>query len=288
MELRSNNKRKTPDPYPVVQNPKGRNCTFLATESPFYWDSIVNFDEESHTYQVEGNTITLTASGVVNKGFEPFESEAVIAKCLPSWRRNTQSPYNALVKDLDDAEAESAIKLAWKRTADLGNQIHLFVEQILNNASPIPHPDLLRETEQVCSFLNSTRWKIVRTELAMFYRDLNDEVIVAGMLDMLFQDSHGRFYIIDLKRTNCLISHDAASYGRFGKGICSTLPDTKFIKYSLQCAVYSLMFTQLTGHEVHATFVLQVHSSLPSYKLIRLKDLRVHAANLLLGTESVD
>lgn len=65
----------------------------LATKNHHPRDDRIIFDEDAHTYTVDGEIYPTSVSGIVHSLFPQFDAEEVIAKNFDKWKDNKQSPY---------------------------------------------------------------------------------------------------------------------------------------------------------------------------------------------------
>ena len=117
-----------------------------------------------------------------------------------------------------------------------------------------------------------------RTEMSVFANDAEGDAAVAGQIDLLMKDTEGQYHIVDFKRTTADLSPGAYSYG---KKFLDDLPINDHYKYSLQLAMYALMFELQTGVPIASMRLLQVHPDLPEARLIPTSDMKEHARALL-------
>jgi hypothetical protein len=241
-------------------------------------DDGTQFNEEAHTYRVDGHLAASSVTQLIGRRFAAFDADAVISKNLSGWRANgSKSAAVQAVLDecADDAEARERIKAAWTGAAEDGRDFHRCAELLLNE-EPVPaelHASFERNYEHLERFVRHYRdhCKPFRTELVVFGKRAEAEaaadaeavvpsvppVPVAGMIDALFVDRRtGDYLLLDWKRTKRFAPDETAYGGRKGTAEFANVPDTKFHKYSLQLAVYAKLLKACAGIDVGTNRVL--------------------------------
>jgi len=236
-------------------------------------DDGTQFNEEAHTYTVNGHLAATSVTKLIGERFSKFDADAVITKNLSAWRaRGSKSAAIQSVLDEcdDDAEARQRIKDAWNGAAEDGRDFHKCAELLLNE-EPVPaelHSAFGRNYEHLRRFLRHycEHLEPFRTELVVFgERNASaapsnrpiPPVPVAGMIDALFvYPESGEHLLLDWKRTKRFASDEVAYQNRKGTGEFANVPDTKFHKYSLQLATYAKLLKACAGIDVGTRRVL--------------------------------
>lgn len=256
----------------------------LAVKNPFRRDGDIAFDEPSHTYTVRGKRVPVSVTKLVSQAVPPehrFDGRKVIAKNLTSWRNNASSKYHFMVADVEDEQAIKNVLASWDKNRDAGTGMHKCFEQIMN-LEPVPRADeYASEIAQFHVAMDSLIGLVpARTEMSVFANDAQGDAAVAGQIDLLMKDTEGQYHIVDFKRTAADLTPGANSYG---KTFLDGLPINDHYKYSLQLAMYALMFELQTGVPIASMRLLQVHPDLPEARLIPTSDMKEHARALLEG-----
>ena len=256
----------------------------LAVKNPFRRDGDITFDEPSHTYTVRGKRVPVSVTKLVSQAVPPehrFDGRKVITKNLTSWRNNASSKYHAMVADVEDEQAIKNVLASWDKNRDAGTGMHKCFEQIMN-LEPVPRADeYATEIAQFHVAMDSLIGLVpARTEMSVFANDAEGDAAVAGQIDLLMKDTEGQYHIVDFKRTAADLTPGAYA---FGKKFLDDLPINDHYKYSLQLAMYALMFELQTGVPIASMRLLQVHPDLPEARLIPTSDMKEHARALLEG-----
>ena len=267
----------------------GRNYDRLAAEHPYSFDDAIVFNEEQHSYTVNGIRVPRSVTKVIASQVDeqPFDADFVIAKNLSSWRSKPHTEYGSIVQGKTDAEAKEFIKTLWNDTTRLGTNLHRRFEAALNGVEEAPDGETDLEFKLLQAELDCLRtegWTPLRSELSMWWQR-KDEVVCAGQLDALFEDEHGELRLVDLKRTKHDLSreHKTPFTSEFRKGPLEEYYANDFYKYSLQQSCYAVMFKQRTGRSIapDQRFLLQVHPKLDSVMWHKCHDFDMEATQLL-------
>ena len=283
------------DPLDPDQMVHGRNCTTLAATNALKpLDDRITFDEDSHTYHVDGKKVPTSVTSILKKVLDetPFNADLIITKNLASWRRNPRSKYNSVVSDKDDSAAIAAIKKQWSDANRLGTKLHAVLEHYLNGelvGSELENDAETKvewgATRMAVDSLIAMGAKPYRTELSVFWTNPAGKIVCAGQMDVLLRcEEGGELVLVDLKRSEKDLSAENVP---FGEKLCAAPLANEFAndhtKYSLQLSCYSVMLEQTTGLKVPPAnrFLLRSHPSSPKSELIGCKDFDKEARAIL-------
>lgn len=256
----------------------------LAVKNPFRNDDDIVFDDPSHTYTVRGKKVPVSVTKLVSRAVPPehrFDGRKIIVKNLTSWRSNASSKYHSMVAEVGDEQAIKNVLASWDKNRDAGTGMHKCFEHIMN-LEPVPRADeYATEIAQLHVAMDNLVGLVpARTEMSVFANDAQGDAAVAGQIDLLMKDTEGHYHIVDFKRTAADLTPGAHA---FGKKFLNDLPINDHYKYSLQLAMYALMFELQTGVPIASTRLLQVHPDLDAARLIPTSDMKEHAQALLEG-----
>ncbi len=254
----------------------------LAVKNPFRGDPDIKFDDPSHTYTVRGKKVPVSVTKLVSQAVPPehrFDGRKVIAKNLTSWRNNASSKYHSMVADVEDEQAIKNVLASWDKNRDAGTGMHKCFEHIMN-LEPVPRADeYATEIAQFHVAMDSLVGLVpARTEMSVFANDAQGDAAVAGQIDLLMRDTDGQYHIVDFKRTAADLTPGAFA---FGKKFLDDLPINDHYKYSLQLAMYALMFELQTGKPILSTRLMQVHPDLDEARIVPTTTMEPHARHLL-------
>ena len=254
----------------------------LSQKNPLAGDADISFDEPSHTYTVRGKRVPISVTKLGTQAVPPehrFDGRKVISKNLRSWRANASSKYHAMVAGVDDDEAVRNVLSSWDVNRDAGTRMHKCFEQYLNGEPVTREEEHAAEMAQFhVAMDNLVGLTPARTEMSIFANDAAGDAAVAGQIDLLMKDSKGDYHIVDFKRTAGDLGPGAFS---FGKTFLNDLPLNDHYKYSLQLAMYALMFELQTGKPVRSTRLMQVHPDLDEARIVPTTDMAEQARALL-------
>lgn len=249
----------------------------LARRNTHTRDLLIQFDEPTHIYTVQGSSKgVISCTGFLHQFFGHFDAKATIKKMMasPKW---TESKWYKPGITADELSAQWS--KSGKEASEAGTAMHLAIEQFLNDAEDVIDPSI-KETPEWRYFMNFWRdeghdLEPYRTEWEVWSSDHK----LAGSIDMIFRrKSDGKFLIYDWKR-----SKEIKSENRFQRGLgpLTHLPDCNYWHYSLQLNVYRWILENLYGLDVAEMYLLILHPDNPNYKRMRLNRLNSEVSDML-------
>lgn len=232
-------------------------------------DERITFDEESHTYTIDGSKEGWSSCTQFIHGFvQEFDADAIIKKMMgsPKW---SESKYYGMTAD--------AIKTQWSNSANeastAGTRMHLDIERY-NNAEPVGNlegdgwvPNASTEWDFFLAYEKKFRQKNgfipYRTEWLVFKEDIK----LAGSIDMLYLKPDGTLAIYDWKRAKEIKYEN--SFQKMRPPL-DNLPDTNYWHYSLQLNIYRRILEELYGVVVSEMALVVLHPNNRSYKVLQL------------------
>jgi len=228
----------------------------LAKRHPLPAADAVGFDDETHTYSIDGAVVPRSCTTVVYDLFPRFKPKKTINLYFENWKASGKSKYKAVIDtSFTDDEAKLEIAALWARSTearDLGSLAHKQIENLLNGV-PVDSEARAPVEDEVAGverWLQECGLRAFRTELPVLARAPDGTPVLAGMLDALFQDAEGQFVLVDWKRTSKPFGHKEWSFRRHGHGPAIRLDDTKWMRYSVQLALYASMLRETAGIDV--------------------------------------
>ena len=254
----------------------------LAVVNKHERDDRIQFEEESHTYTIDGSKVGWTScTGFLHNFFGHFDADAVIAKMMasPKW---FQSQYFGMTA--------AAIKKKWSdkgaASSAAGTRMHLDIEHFYNAMpynlatctysmddgfagleidgwAPNPGPEWDYFCEYQRSYVKPLGYIPFRTEWLVF----DPEHKVAGSIDMIYMKPDGTLAIYDWKRIEELKTEN-----RFqsGLGPVEHLPDTNYWHYSLQLNVYRYIIQKHYGYVVSELALVVLHPANTAWRVAKL------------------
>jgi hypothetical protein len=261
-------------------------------------DERIQFEEESHTYTIDGARKGWTScTGFLHNFFGHFDADAVIAKMMSSPKWYESKYYGQTAEE---------IKAGWaakgEASSKAGTRMHLDIEHFYNAlpaawavapAGSARAVDVetgvtaMREADSWDPaggpeweyFLDyqrkyGTQFQPFRTEWLVF----DEEHKVAGSIDMVYMKPDGTLAIYDWKRIE-----EVKTENRFqsGLGPVAHLPDTNYWHYSLQLNVYRYIIQKHYGYTVSELALVVLHPNNRSWRVVRLNVLEDEVAGMM-------
>jgi len=255
--------------------------TILAARNCHVRDANIRFYARGHKYEILTDTKSKYTSVTTwnHSHFPKFDADAVIASIFrgKSWAPGHK--YWGL-----DAEQ---IKAQWKSNGDAvsgaGTKLHERIETFMNDERfqfNYSNEDLyddykygLTNSNQECAewqyFLQFVRdhpkLKPYRTEWMIY----DEDVKIAGSIDMVYKNPDGSISIYDWKRSKDITKVNGWDKFAINPIICH-LPDANFWHYALQLNTYKTILEQKYGFVVSSLHLVRLHPDADnqSYELI--------------------
>ncbi|MDA3854818.1 MAG: PD-(D/E)XK nuclease family protein [Candidatus Woesearchaeota archaeon] len=231
----------------------------LKLENSHERDSSIIFDEKPHIYYINKKPYDISVTGFVHNFFPKFDADKIIDKMMNSnnWEN---SKYYGMTKEEIIEEWEDNRNLAAHQGTIMHKDIELHYndEKVSNNSS------------EFTQFLEFTKehleLKPYRTEWEIFDEDL----MLAGSIDMLFEAKDGTLIIYDWKR-----SKDIKEDNRWDSGYypLSHLPHANYWHYSLQLNIYKKILENKYNKKISEMNLLWLHPINDSYVKLKVSDL---------------
>ena len=232
-------------------------------------DERISFEEETHTYTIDGTREGWTScTGFIHSFFEHFDPDAVIAKMMASRKWRDSKYYGMTAEEIKKQWSDSGTE-----ASAAGTRMHLDIERY-NNADPVGNlagddyePNLSSEWNYFLEY--ERRWRKkkgfvpFRTEWLVF----KEEIKLAGSIDMVYLKPDGTLAIYDWKRAKVMKFENS-----FQSGLVPLdhLPDTNYWHYSLQLNIYRRMLEEHYDKTVTELALVVLHPNNSSFKVILL------------------
>ena len=166
------------------------------------------------------------------------------------------------------------IKAMWKKSGEdacaLGDYMHKSIEMFYNNKEIknnsieyVYFKKFQKDHEEMGLIPYRTEWKVYDEELEL-----------AGAIDMMFIDSNKNLHIYDWKRSK-EIKKQPFDLNDFGcKESTSHLPNTNFWHYSLQLNIYKAILEKNYGVTVKDLYLIVIHPKNETYLKIKCANLQ--------------
>ena len=225
----------------------------LDKDNPHPRDAHIQFFDEGHIYDIDGDRSFMSTTTFVHTFFEEFDADKIIKKMMggKNWEK---SKYFGMTPD--------EIKEQWEENRDLaarnGTLMHACIEYFYNKWT-FPFEPPIEFKEQFPAFTE----KVVEEKGYLPYRTewfvYDKEHKIAGSIDMLYQVSENdpdTLLIYDWKRTAKLTKTNSF---QSGKGPLAHLPDTNYWHYTMQLNIYRHILETLYDKKIAGMFLVAFH-----------------------------
>jgi hypothetical protein len=262
-------------------------------------DKNIVLYEEDHRYVINGDPKTeyTSVTTFCHSYFETFNADEVIKNMVNSkgWKKGHK--YYGLTPD--------EIKAGWEKNRDdsaiAGTGLHYEIECFMNNPLLSANYtnkelfDLYMIKNKNTHGLKSPEWKHFinfihdhpdlkpyRAEWLIY----DENVKIAGSIDMVFENQDGTLSIYDWKRSKEILKSKFTN--KFGNHpIICHLPDTNFWHYSMQLNTYKFILENKYGRTIKDLFLVKLHpdNATNNYEVISVPNLYSEIEELFLERE---
>jgi len=265
-------------------------------------DKNLKFEAKWHNYTVVGDTYSkyTSVTKLVKGQFPIFDADLVIKRMMSGKNWNEDNKYWGMTPP--------EIKKLWTsngaKQSSAGTNLHFNIEQFMNQwlvdendlFCDSTHDDLLdsykedvannesnisntsKEWNYFINFISDhLEMKPFRTEWMIYDEDLK----LAGSIDMLYKNSDGTYDIYDWKR--CKEITKVHNYNTTGSTpFTMSIPDTNFWHYSLQLNTYKAILLRKYGINIRNLYLVQFHIDNPkdNYEIFQCADLQEEVGNI--------
>lgn len=243
----------------------------------FPQDERISFEEEGHIYMLDGKRQLTPVSSVYSKYFSPFD--------IDKW-----AEYKAQNMPISADHLKEQWKCNGLMASFAGTHLHKQIEEYLNGdeyMAPMCHftfdgkyihedkiINIQQEIEYFHKFVDEVDFTPFRTEWRVF----DEELGMAGTIDLICSRNDGSFEFYDWKRSRSLID----VYGTVCKqnkfNVCGInglehIPDCSYWHYALQQNLYKHIVEKCYGLKISAMQLVVLHPDYPSYRVIKIPSL---------------
>lgn len=233
-------------------------------------DARIQFNEAEHSYAIDGSKEGwVSCTQFLHNFFGHFDADAVIKKMM-SGSNWIKSKYYGQTAD--------QIKAGWNangaEASEAGTRMHLDIEHFYNSAKLTVasmkkyddwEPKLSPEWTMFMAYQEKIGSKMApfRTEWLV----LNEDIKVAGSIDMVYKKKDGKYAIYDWKRAKDIKTENTY---QSGLGPLMHLPDTNYWHYSMQLNVYRMILKQKYDIDVDELALVILHPNNPNWRVIKI------------------
>lgn len=258
----------------------------LCTRNSHPRDEDIQFYENDHKYVIktDSDSTYTSVTTLVHSLFPYFNADEVINSMIngKGWKEGHK--YWGLTPE--------QIKASWSnnKSAEAGTNLHLFIEYFMNEKNikcDYTNKDLyeyyitnytqehpLSKSIEWQYFINFIRdypdLKPYRTEWTIY----DEELKIAGSIDMIYENPDGTLSIYDWKRAKNITRVN--NFNKFGTNpIVCHLPDSNFWHYALQLNIYKTILERKYNKKIDGLYLVRLHPDAEekNYELISLPDL---------------
>ena len=243
----------------------------------FPQDERISFEEEGHIYMLDGTRQLTSVSSVYSQYFEPFDSE--------KWAERKARSLPITAEHLKEQWDSNGMMASFA-----GTHMHKQIEEYLNgdeymapmcrftfdgkhiHIDKIIHID--KEIEYFLKFAEDVDFTPFRTEWRVF----DEELGIAGTIDLICSCSDGSFEFYDWKRSKSLIDEygnvcRTNKFNTCGINGLEHIQDCSYWHYALQQNLYKRIVEKCYGLKISAMHLLVLHPDYNRYHIIEIPNM---------------
>ena len=224
-------------------------------------DDCITFDEGPHVYTVNGDVGFTSVTTWLHSHFTPFNADAIATRIIERGPK-PGSKYEGMTKeDILASWSENG-----RQASEAGTALHLNIERFYNGV-PVSAEAAAANDYELFEQFQAAHAGLVpyRTEWMVW----DDELRLAGSIDMVFQNCDGTLSIYDWKR--CKDIRKAPFGDDYARTECiSHIPDTNYWHYALQLNVYAALLEKNYGVTITDMQLVVLHPRQTSYMVLKL------------------
>ena len=240
---------------------------YLAKKNSHERDSHIKFDEGPHVYHIDGDSNFTSVTRWNHSHFKKFDADGIISKMMmgKNWKKNK---YYGMSKE--------EIKNLWnengRKASSSGTKMHYDIECFYNNM------DVENQSTEYDYFLRFHKQHIelepFRTEWMIYDEDLK----LAGSIDMIFKNKDGTLSIYDWKRSKEIKKEN--KWDSATTECIDHLPDSNYWHYTLQLNTYKAILERKYDVKVKDLYLVCLHPNNENYQKIKVPILKKEIKDL--------
>lgn len=232
---------------------------YLAKQHPHPNDLHITFEEGPHIYTIDGDSSYTSVTTFNHQHFEPFNADKIINNMMRSknWTKSTY--YGQTPKEIKAGWEENRVA-----AANAGTKMHYDIECFYNN---IESSNNSVEYAYFKAFVKEFQHlKPYRTEWMIY----DNELSLAGSIDMIFENEDGTLSIYDWKRSKEI--KKTSPWNKFSKTECiEHIPDTNYWHYCLQLNTYKAILEKNYNKQIKDMYLVCLHPDNKNHSYQRIK-----------------
>ena len=245
---------------PKVKNKNTIENGNLASLNKNGRDSRITFDPIEHRYFIDGNPDTISVTQLIDKFFPEFDSVLRASNLRPD-HELFGLPVSEIIQIWEQRGLDSALK---------GTALHQAIENYYNDNQ---YETDMPEFQQFLSFKQKYPNMIpYRSEWRIFDEDL----LVAGTIDMVYKKEDGSLYMFDWKRSEKVVKSDGSIRNdtfQYGFGELGHLGENSFNRYCLQQNIYKAILEKRYKQKISSMNLLVMHETYDRYHHIKIPNM---------------
>ena len=247
--------------------------TFLAKVNKHPRDERIQFFEEGHIYDIDGDRSFTSATTLIGQFHEHFDAEKILEGIRKKGKFDNPRDPKYYGKN------EEILKQEWAEAGRVGSSLGTIMHYNIEchaNRNPFTCPDMKEIGYHYHKFIKEHQEPHglipYRTEWFVF----DESIKIAGSIDMVYQmnaNDDTNLMIYDWKRTKEMSYKNNFTRAKMLFPF-EEYPDTNYYHYCVQLNLYKYILETLYGKKVHKLCLVVLHEKNESYELHECIDLQ--------------
>lgn len=225
-------------------------------------DRRIQFDPIEHRYTIDNNPDTISVTQLIDKFFPEFNPSAwsrpkAIEKLALSGQALTEENIHKMQKIIEKEWNDKGIQAANEGTL-LHQEIENYYKGKNYNSNTKEFQHFLAFKQQYPNMIkHRSEWRI-----------FDEDLMVAGTIDMAYRKDDGSFYIFDWKRSKKVVNLDGSVKDdryQYAIGELNHLGDNSYNKYCLQQNIYKSILEKRYKLKISTMNLLILHENYDTY-----------------------
>ena len=234
-------------------------------------DLQISFNNDNHEYFVNKKKISFSVSEIINNFFPKFDAEHWSKIKAVEQLQEISEPYDDEIIKNTQNEILDSWDSKRKEASKNGLIIHETIEKFYNQEKIdlIPH-----EFNYFQQFISKyPTLKPYRTEWKIY----NDELTLAGTVDMVYEKENGDLFLFDWKRSTRIVNDAGVlmlSDFKYAYDELSHIADNSFNKYALQQNLYKYILENYYDKKISSMNLLVLHPRYHTYFHLQVPEMK--------------
>ena len=240
-------------------------------------DKNIEFIEEGHVYNINGNTSFTSTTTFVHRLFPYFNEDKIIDNMMKGSNWESSKYYGKTKKEIKDMWKVNRIS-----SATLGTKMHKYIEDYYNNKEFTQ--EQITDSQNNIEYSYFENFKKNHADIVPFRTEwliYDEHYQISGSVDFIVKNDDDTYTILDWKRSKQIEKDNR--FNKFAKFPNSDLDDNNYTHYCLQLNIYKYIIEKNYNKKIKDMYLVVLHpeNKLQNYEKIKVVDMQSRVKKLL-------